>query len=538
MTLAPPRLEPKTPPENASIAFDPTPSSRIKPTLLARLVARVATDGERPSLPVINPATGAVLGAVPHCTPADVERAVARARTAQDAWAHKSFKERGRVLRRFAEAVLDRQDEVLDLIQLESGKARKHAFEEVGDAALGGQYYASNAERILKPKRRAGALPGLTVTVENHHPLGVVGFIAPWNYPLTLAVTDAMAALMAGNGAVLKPDLLTPFTALWAVDLLVECGLPEDLFQVVTGHGTELGPSLIGAVDYICFTGSTAVGRRIARQAGERLIGCSAELGGKNPMLVFADADVDAAVEGAIRACFANAGQLCISIERLFVHESIVDRFTERFVAATRALELGVGLDYRPDMGTLISAAQLATVERHVLDAVGKGARVLTGGRARPDIGPFMFEPTVLTEVTPEMTLFAEETFGPVVSIYPFESLHDAIERANASEYGLNASIWTRNLELAWRVAARLETGTVNINEAYAAAWASVDAPMGGFKASGMSRRHGAEGILKYTEAQTVALQRGLPLAPLPGMSSERFSGLMSSAIRLLHKVR
>jgi succinate-semialdehyde dehydrogenase/glutarate-semialdehyde dehydrogenase len=255
-------------------------------------------------------------------------------------------------------------------------------------------------------------------------------------------------------------------------------------------------------------------------------------------MLVLADANIPAAVEGTLRACFSNAGQLCISVERIYVHSSIRQRFTAELVAATKELTLGTSLDYHPDMGTLISAKQLATVERHVADAVAKGATVLCGGRARPDLGPYVFEPTLLTGVTPEMTLYANETFGPVVSIYEFESVHEAIERANDSEYGLNASVWTANAELGWRTAARLEAGTVNINEAYAAAWGSVDAPMGGFKASGLSRRHGEVGILKYTEAQTIALQRGVPIGPLPGMSSQRFSELMSSAIRVLHKVR
>lgn len=532
---------PKSPVVPASsrppVGFDPSPSQRVRAADLERLVELVHRTGERPWQEVINPSTGSSIGAVPVCTPDDVASAIARARRAQEAWAHRSFAERAEPLLRFAEVVLVRQEEILDLIQLENGKARRNAFEEVADCALVANYYAAEAERILAPKRRRGLFPALTVTKVYHHPLGVVGFIAPWNYPLTLAVTDAFAALMAGNGVVLKPDSQTPFTALWALDLLRQCGLPEDLFQVVTGEGSVLGHPLIAGVDYVCFTGSTAVGRLVARHAGERLIGCSAELGGKNPMLVLADADLEAAVSGAVRACFSNAGQLCISIERMFVHDALYETFRDRFVTATRALAVGTSLDYQTEMGPLISAKQLATVVHHVEDAVAKGARVLTGGRVRPDLGPYFFEPTILEGVTPEMVLFAEETFGPVVALYRFDSLNEAIERANDTRYGLNASVWTRDTDLAWRVGSRLQAGTVNVNEAYAAAWGSVDAPMGGFKDSGLGRRHGPEGITKYTEAQTIALQRGIPVAPLRGMSTARYAELMTTSIRLLRKV-
>ena len=483
------------------------------------------------------PATGRLLGEVPLCTPDDVREAVRRASTAQEAWTHRTLDERAEVFIQFHDLLLERQDEILDLIQIESGKARKHAFEEVADTAIVARYYALNADQHLEPKRRRGALPGITVAWEHHHPLGVVGFIAPWNYPLSMAITDAIPALMAGNAVVLKPDQKTPFTALWAVDLLAEAGLPAGLFQVVTGEGSVLGTPLIESCDFLCFTGSTATGRKVARQAGERLIGCSLELGGKNPMLVLADADLEAAVAGAIRGCFSSAGQLCISIERIYVHETIYHRFLDLFVREAKALRLAAGLDYEVDMGCLISADHLAKVDGHVRDAVAKGATVHAGGRARPDLGPTFYEPTILTGVTPEITLFAEETFGPVVAVYSFESVHDAIERANASPYGLNASVWTRDLDHGHRIATRLQAGTVNINEAYAAAWASVDAPMGGFKDSGLGRRHGAQGILKYTEAQTVAIQRGLPLAAPAGVADEVFSRALSMTLKALRHI-
>jgi succinate-semialdehyde dehydrogenase/glutarate-semialdehyde dehydrogenase len=422
-------------------------------------------------------------------------------------------------------------------MQIEAGKARAHALEEVVDTASVARYYAHHGERQLRPRRRRGAMPVLTETWTGYHPLGVVGVIAPWNYPLTLAITDALPALMAGNGVVLLPDAKTPFTALWGASLLSEAGLPRDLFQVVTGYGAELGPALIEGVDFVAFTGSVAVGRLVAGQAAERIIGCSLELGGKNPMIVLDDADLDAAVGGALRGCFASAGQLCLSFERLFVQASVYDPFVSKLVDRTRALKLGAGLEYDADVGSLISEQHLAAVGAQVQDAVSKGARVLAGARARPDIGPWFYEPTILTDVREGMTLFAEETFGPVVAIYRFDSVNDVVERANCSRYGLNASIWTRDARRGRAIASRIQAGSVNVNDAYAPAWASVDAPMGGFKESGLGRRHGAEGILKYTESQTIAIQHGLPLAIPRGVSGERTSTIVTGLLRALRRI-
>ena len=353
----------------------------IRKDLLNRLTGRITTAGNRKEIAVEAPFTGDTLGHVPRCTAEDVEEASRRSRAAQERWTETSFPERKRIFLRFHDLVLERQEEVLDLVQSENGKARKHAFEEVLDTAITARYYANTAERHLKPRRRQGAFPLFTITREYRHPLGVAGFIVPWNYPLSLGVSDAIPALLAGNGALIKPDEKTPYSALWAVDLLHEAGLPEGLVQVVTGYGAELGEPLVGNVDFVMFTGSTRVGRIVAQQAAERLVDYSMELGGKNAMIVLDDADLEKTIPGAERAIFSSGGQLCISMERLYVQSGIFDEFKRRLVEHVRNMKLGAGLDYGADMGTLVSADQLRRINEHVEDATSKGAKVLTGGR-------------------------------------------------------------------------------------------------------------------------------------------------------------
>jgi acyl-CoA reductase-like NAD-dependent aldehyde dehydrogenase len=282
------------------------------------------------------------------------------------------------------------------------------------------------------------------------------------------------------------------------------------------------------------FTGSTRTGRLVAHQAAERLIGCSLELGGKNPMIVLADADLDRAVDGAIRGCFASAGQVCVSIERIYVDQSIAEPFLRRLGERTRALKLGAALDYSMEMGSLTGERQLRHVEEHIRDAVEKGAVVLAGGHARPDLGPLFYEPTVLTSVTGQMRVFAEETFGPVVSVYPFSSEAEAVELANATRYGLSASIWTRSTAHGARLAQKIRAGNVNVNESYAATWGSVDAPCGGRKESGLRPRHGAEGILKFTETQNVAVQRLVPAGTPEWMDAAVYARWMTRLLKLM----
>ncbi|MEU4132256.1 succinic semialdehyde dehydrogenase [Streptomyces wuyuanensis] len=524
-----------TNPTAAAPAGARTAADVVTPEVVAQLTRGVVGSGRTANH---TPFTGEKLADLPESTPEDVAEAFARARAAQPAWAATSPRARAAVLLRFHDLVLERQAEVLDLIQLETGKARLHAHEEVQAVAVAARHYGRKAPSYLRPKRHTGVVPVLTKTTELRQPRGVVGQIAPWNYPLELSVGDALPAFVSGNAVVMKPDTETALTALWARDLLIEAGLPAGVFQVVLGDGPVVGPEVVRHADYVSFTGSTRTGREVAQGAAARLVGVSLELGGKNAMLVLHDADIDKAAAGAVRACFSSAGQLCISIERLYVHESVADAFVERFAARTKAMRLGSALAYGADMGSLVGERQLETVKRHVEEAVAKGATLVAGGVHRTDIGPLFYEPTILDGVESPMSVCTEETFGPVVSVYRFKDEDDVIEQANATPYGLNSSVWTKDGRRGHAVAARLRTGTVNINEGYAPAYGSVQSPMGGMKDSGLSRRHGSEGILKYTEAQTVAQQRLIPLAPSFGMDDEKYAAFMSTSLKVMKALR
>jgi acyl-CoA reductase-like NAD-dependent aldehyde dehydrogenase len=515
---------------------DPQASYAIDQGLVRRLTSLVrATSGE--SVRSMSPITGQPLGDIPQSTAHDVEEAFRRARKAQAQWARTSLKEREALFMRLHDIVLERQDEIMDMICWESGKARKHAFDEPLHIALTARYYARTGNQHLGTKRVAGVVPGLTHVEVNRIPKGVVGIISPWNYPFTMALCDGLPALKAGNAVVSKPDAQTMLTALLGVELLREAGFPEDLWQVVAGPGRVLGSEIIGRADYMCFTGSTATGKLIAKQCAERLIGCSLELGGKNPILILRDADLDRAAEGAVRAAFSNAGQLCVSMERMFVADQVYDRFMQKFTDRVNAMALGATTDWGVDMGSLISQDQLDTVTEHVEDARTKGARVLTGGKARPDLGPYFYEPTVLENVQPGMQCFADESFGPVISVYRFNDEADAIARANDGEYGLNASIYTRDTKRGREIAKQIKCGTVNVNEAFGATFASIDSPMGGMRESGMGRRQGSEGILRYTESQSVGTQKVLRFAPMFGMSDAQYAKFMTTSVRLMSKL-
>jgi succinate-semialdehyde dehydrogenase/glutarate-semialdehyde dehydrogenase len=459
---------------------------------------------------------------------------VNRARVAQSSWALVPVRERAAIARRFSRLVYRHQDQILDTIQAETHKNRLSAFEEAVDAAQLAHFYGRRGPGFLRGGRRRGAIPLLTRAIEHFRPIGVVGVITPWNYPFTLPASDVIPALIAGNAVVLAPDVATPRTADIVERLLLEAGLPEGVLTVIHGGGRVHGDALVAEADYIMFTGSTAVGRTVAEKCATRLIGFSGELGGKNPMLVLSDADVTAAARAAVRACFSNSGQLCVSIERIYVVDKLHDQFLETFTNHTRAMTLGDGTDWEIDMGPLISVTQCDRVAEHVDDAVKRGATVVTGGRRRPDIAPTFYEPTILTDVSDDMTLGAGETFGPVVAIYRVADDNEAIRRANESDYGLNASVWTRRGDT---VANAIHAGTVTVNEGYSASWASHGAPMGGMRSSGMGRRHGRDGIIKYTEAQTVAVQRVAGITPVGRQTNRGYALMLNRLLAIWNRI-
>ncbi len=501
---------------------------------LDRLTPLLSATG--PGMELRSPLTGELVGELPTSTGADIKLAAERARAAQPGWAARPIEERARLLLDFHDALLDRRDYFVDLLQAGGGKARLSATEEALHVALTARYYGRTARRYLQSERGSGVFPLLTRIDRRYLPKGIVGVIAPWNYPFTMAISDGLAALVAGNAVLLKPDQLTPLVALAAVELLQTLGMPVDLWSVVHGPGDQVGPQLIEQSNYVCFTGSTATGRKVAAQCASRLIGCSLELGGKNPMVILDDVDVETAAEGAVRACFSNAGQLCVAAERIYVAEPVLPAFTAAFVRRTEALRLGSAMDYDHDMAGLINTTQLDRVTQHVEDARAKGATVLTGGRRRADLGELFYEPTVLTGVTPEMDCYADETFGPVVSIYPVADDADAVARANDSEYGLNASVWTSDTERGRRVAGQINCGTVNVNEGFAATFGSIDAPMGGMKNSGLGRRQGREGIHRFVEVQSIGTQSALPIAPSHGVGGKSFTSAMTGVMRVLKR--
>lgn len=456
------------------------------------------------------------------------------AREAQREWARVPVRQRAAIARKFSQLVYRNQPEILDSIQTETRKNRVSAFEEAVDAAQLAHFYGRRAPRFLRSARRRGAIPFLTRAIEHHRPIGVVGVITPWNYPFTLPASDVIPALIAGNSVVLLPDAATPATADIVERLLREAGLPEGVLTLVHGGGRVHGDDLVATADYIMFTGSTAVGRTVAEKCAARLIGFSGELGGKNPMLVLRDADVSAAARAAVRSCFSNSGQLCVSIERIYVVAELHDRFVAEFADQVRNMRLGAGMDWEIDMGPLISKSQLDRVTSHVADAVSRGATVVVGGKPRPELSPTFFEPTVLTGVTDEMVLGAQETFGPVVAVYRVADDTEAIRRANDSDYGLNASLWTRRGD---EVAGETHSGTVTVNEGFSASWASHGAPMGGMKSSGMGRRHGRDGILKYTDSQTVATQRLHGIAPVGTQSNRDYARMLNTLLALWNRI-
>ncbi|MEU4473625.1 succinic semialdehyde dehydrogenase [Micromonospora sp. NPDC023888] len=503
-------------------------------------LGRIAADSPRRGARQIvsAPFTGAPLVEVGLADKADVRAAFDAARPAQQAWARLDHRSRARPFIALHDALFRRQGEILDLIQVETGKARAHAFEELLDAASITLYYARRAGRFLAPRRRSGAIPLFTRAREARLPRGTVAVITPWNYPLALGLADVVPALLAGNAVVHKPDTQTTLSTRWAWQVLVQAGLPPDVWQVLPGDPAEMGETLIAHADSVCFTGSTTAGRAVGRAAADQPVPCTLELGGKNAMVVLPDADVAAAVRGVLRAAFTSAGQLCMATERVLVAEPLMDRLLPELVSRVRRLRLGAGFDFDVDMGSLTTPRQLARVIEHVEDARSRGATVLTGGRARPDLGPLFYEPTVLTGVVSGMKLHREETFGPVLSVRSFRTEQEAIDLVNDTDYGLTASIWSRNVRHARRLAGDLRTGLVNINEGFAAAYGSHDAPAGGVKGSGVGVRHGRDGLLAFTRPQTVASQHVVTFDRPDRITAENHARLLTAVFRTLKATR
>ncbi|MFJ1458731.1 succinic semialdehyde dehydrogenase [Nocardia sp. N2S4-5] len=516
---------------------------RITQTLIDRLTAMViaGTAGEqRAPYEMIEVYTGAVVGELPQSSPEDVAAAAATARAAQREWARRPVSERLAVFERAHELILAELETIADLIQIGCGKTRRMAIEESCDPPMVISHYLKTAARTLKPVRRGGAMPIITTSTEQHRPKGVVAVIAPWNFPFAISMSDSVPALIAGNGVVLKPDNKTALCTLFGVELLHKAGLPRGLVQVVCGSGPDVGPTLIENSDYVMFTGSTATGRTIGELAGRNLIGCSLELGGKNPMIVLDDADLDEVIPSTVFAVYGNSGQACMHIERIYVHERLHDEFLRRFVAAAEELgaKAGAAYDYEPEFGSLVSVDHMERVAAHVEDARSKGATVLTGGKARPDLGPAFYEPTVLTGVTSEMAHATMETFGPVVTVYRYTDEDEAIRQANATTYGLNASVWSRNLARANRIADRLEAGNININDGFVASYSAKATPSGGVKQSGVGTRHGVAGLLKYTDTINIGVQKKQVLAARAAMPYARQLSSTRLTLRWMRRLR
>jgi len=454
----------------------------------------------------VNPATGEVLREFACADEAEVRAAVERAHRAQAGWRELGIRQRIRVIADFQRRLLERKSEIAALITREAGKPIAEALTtEVLVVLDTARFLIANAYRLLSDERLQHG--NLATKLKRgwlvREPHGVIGIISPWNYPFSIPASEALAALVAGNAVVLKPSEVTPLAALELATLLQAAELPEGVFQVVIGDGAT-GAALLGApIQKLIFTGSVATGKRIAAAAAERLLPVVLELGGKDPMIVLDDADVDVASSAAVWGAFVNAGQTCLSVERCYVHRSLHDRFLAACVEKTKKLRVGRGDDPATDVGPMIHERQLWIVEGHVADAKARGARILTGGARRPELGANFYPPTVLAGVTHEMRVMREETFGPVLPIVAFDSDDEAIALANDSDYGLAASVWTRDRARGERLALRIQAGTVMINDAVSCFGIS-EAPHGGVKSSGLGRTNGRLGLEEMVQIKHI----------------------------------
>ena len=488
------------------------------------------------TIPVENPATGEVITTVPLMGEAEVSQLIERARQAQPGWEALGFEGRGQILRRAQKWMVDNAERVIDVVVSEAGKTYEDA--QAADygytvAALG--FWGKQAPAYLAdehvPSWNNPIVAGKRLILR-YAPIGVVGVIGPWNYPIANSFGDCIPALAAGNSVVLKPSEVTPLSSLLMAEMMLECGLPDGVFQVATGNGST-GAALIDRVDCVMFTGSTRTGKSVMKAAAERLIPCYLELGGKDPMIVCADADLDRAANAAAFYSMNNGGQVCISVERVYVEESAYDRFVDKVTENVRALRQGPpGGLASVDVGAVTFPPQIEIVEGHVKDAVDKGARVLVGGHRRSGQGRF-YEPTVLVDVNHSMRIMTEETFGPTLPIMKVSDAEEALRLANDTAYGLQASVWTKDVERGEALARRVQAGVVCVNDAQIN-YSALNLPMGGWKSSGLGTRHGAGGIRKYTKTQSLLVTR---LAPKRDLHMFPYTRLRTRLLRRMLRV-
>jgi acyl-CoA reductase-like NAD-dependent aldehyde dehydrogenase len=458
------------------------------------------------TIEVRNPATLEKIAEVQSASSLDVSDAVVRARQAQQDWRSTSFDERAKLLYRLRDVLLDEQENIADILTAETGRPRAEVYgNELFYLCDVIGFWAKRASRYLKPQKIRPHLLKAKKVLSTYSPIGVVGIISPWNFPLILSLGEALPALMAGNAAVLKPSELTPLSVLLGMELAVKAGFPKNLLQVVVG-GAATGEALIDHADMICFIGSVNTGKHVMRRAADRLIPVSLELGGKDPMIVLKGADIDRAAGACVWGALMNADQACTSIERVYVEAPVYQQFVDNIVAKVGAVRQGPS-EKEVEVGSMTSEPQLEKIEAQIAEAVAKGAKLLIGGRRNPNFRGLYFEPTVLADVDQTMSVMTDETFGPVIPIMKVRNAEEALDCANDSRYGLGGSVFTRDQGLAWQLARRMESGSVCINDSLVN-FIIPDAPMGGTKDSGCGYRHGADGIRKFCRQKTIVIDR------------------------------
>jgi acyl-CoA reductase-like NAD-dependent aldehyde dehydrogenase len=470
------------------------------------IVQPMESNGASRRFSVSSPQTGKRLGEVEVTSPDAVRAAVARARAAQPAWEKLGYDGRAKFMRRALDVLLAKQEQYMDVIIGETGRSRPETIMmEIFPACDSLAYYAKHTKKILADKKVSPHLLKTKKILISYRALGVVGIITPWNGPFILALNPAVQALMAGNTVVIKPSDVTPFSGKLVADLFAAAGLPPDVLTIVEGDG-ETGAALVDSgVNKISFTGSVRTGRKVGEACGRNLVPCTLELGGKDPMIVCADAEIERAVGGAVFGGFMNAGQFCCSTERVYVVESIADEFTRRVVEKVKALKQGRDGEF--DIGPMIWPQQLEVIERHVEDARAKGAKILCGGKRNRALGELFYEPTVLTDVTHDMAIMREETFGPVLPIVRVKDETEALRLANDSVYGLSATVWSRDDDRAIALAKQVDSGSVCINDS-SITYGAVEAPFGGRKTSGIGQVNGETGLRGYAYATPIVIER------------------------------